>query len=505
MRSRRDPARLAAVIMLAGAFGLTGVAPAGANWLSRLARGAGEAGEASMKAGKLGLGSLDNAASYVAKLPPLAKGVPLAAHATPEGHWKFVNREGEVFTAGNADELARVREALAPGVGANEKLALYLSEDTVFQQRALLKELPRDAELYMVAGDDSYRLARRGEGGAEKLVAEARPNIIVEIGDRKLFAEALFQLGRPLNRSNIRVLALAPGGPKSLPSAPRFDPATKTALVDEVDPGALASALGKVKGQTVLVTGRLEGDALIFRPASGPEQKLFMRELVRAAEAADVNLVVLEAAQPRQPGGRNWLWQKVAVAGLDEAMRRTTFADFLNALGAAGGELSVATAPGSPGRIVLRATPSGDPAVPLSDTVGTWIGEFTGHVVTQAVEVYARDADRERELDARFIPGIPSAIQFAYLAGLVLGVMGLGVARQWWARIWPPEERSEYGGAIGYRAAQGARIAALVLVFLPIAGAPAFMWIILLQLWSFITAPFRFVGWVRERLAPRAG
>jgi hypothetical protein len=296
------------------------------------------------------------------------------------------------------------------------------------------------------------------------------------------------------------VLALEPGGPKTLASVPRFDPATKSALVDQIDPGSLAQALGKLKGQTVLITGRVEGDALNVRPTSGPEQKLFVREIVRAAETADVNLVILKAAQPRQPGGRNWLWQKVEVAGLDEAMQRTTFADFLNALGASGGELSVTAARGSSGRIVLSAAPNGVPAVPLSDTVGEWISELTGNVAVKAIEVHARDADRERELDARFIPGIPSAIQIGYLVGLVLGV-----AREWWGRIWPPEQRQEYRGAIGYRAAQAARISALVLVFLPLAGAPAFMWTILLQLWSFMTAPLRFAGWVRARLAPRAG
>jgi hypothetical protein len=491
--------------MLAAALGMAGAMPAGANWLSRLARGTGEAGEAGVKAGKLGLGALDSAASYVAKLPPPAKGVALAAHATPEGHWKFVNREGEVFTAGNADELSRVTGTLAPELPADGKLSLYLSEDTVFRERALLADLPADADLHLVVGDDSYRLARRTQGGAEKLVAEVRPNITVEIGDRKLFEEAVFRLGRSLNRSNIRVLALEPGGPKALASVPRFDPATKTALVDQIDPGSLPQALGKIKGQTVLVTGRVEGDALHFLPAGGPEQKLFVHEMLRAAAAADVNLVILKAAQPRQPGGRNWLWQKVAVAGLDDAMQRTTFADFLNALGASGGELTVTAAQGSPGRIVLSATPTGKTAAPLTDTVGEWIGEFTGNVAVQAVEVFARDADREKELDARFIPGIPSAIQIGYLVGLVLGVLGLGVARSWWARIWPPEQPQEYRGTLGYRAAQAARVTALVLIFLPVAGAPAFMWTILLQLWSFMTAPLRFAGWVRARLSPRAG
>ncbi len=479
-------------------------APAGANWLTRIGRGAAEIGEGGAKVGKLGLGALDNAAAYVAKLPAPAKGAALAAHATPEGHWRFVNREGEVYTAGNAAEFGRATEVLAPGLSAGDRLAFYLSEDTVFLERARLKDLPADAELFVVAGDDSFRLARRAGGDGERLVAEVRPNVAVEIGARPLFEEAVFHLGRPLNRSNIRVLALEPGGPRALASAPSFDPATKAALIDRIDPSVLPAALGRVKGQTVLVTGRVDGGVLAYTPASGPEQKLFLKDILTAAEAADVNVVVLEAAGSRQPGGRNWLWQTVEVPGLADAMGRATFADFLAALGAGGGELTVTAAAGSPGRIVLRAVPSGEASVPLSGTLAEWMGEITGNVVVKAVEVSSRDADRERELDARFIPGIPSSVQFAYLAGLVMGVLGLGVARRWWARLWPPEDAGEYQMTAGYVAARAARLAAFVFVFLPLIGAPAFIVAIALQLWSFVTAPFRFIGWLRARLSPRA-
>src|SRR3990170_2585667 len=91
-------------IVYAGAA-LAIAASADANWLTRLGRGAAEIGAEGGKAGKLGLGALDNAAGYIGKLPAAADGVPLAAHATSEGHWKFVNREGEVFTAGTPDEM----------------------------------------------------------------------------------------------------------------------------------------------------------------------------------------------------------------------------------------------------------------------------------------------------------------------------------------------------------------------------------------------------------------
>src|SRR5204862_7797438 len=157
-----------------------------------------------------------------------------------------------------------------------------------------------------------------------------------------------WQRARPLNKPTVPVRRPEPGGPPRLASAPSVDPATKRALVDVIDPASLPAALGSVRGQTVLVTGRVDGRLLYVQPASGPERSILMPDLFKAAEEADVNLVVLRAAStPRQPGGRNWLWQKVEVKGLEQAMQHARVADFLNALG------------GSNSRFLVSATPSG--------------------------------------------------------------------------------------------------------------------------------------------------
>lgn len=478
---------------------------ANANWLTKIAR---EAGEAGTKVGKLGLGAVDNAASHIKTLPHVEKGAALAAHATPEGHWQFVNRSGEVYTAGTPAEMGRFVSTLAPELAKSGegRLALYLSEDTVFAQRALLKDLPKDAELHLVFGKDAFPLLRRGD---DKLFAEIKPNVIAELSDHKLFAEAAFQLARPLNKANIRVLSLEPGGPERISSAPRIDPATKSADIDRIDPAKLANGLTSIRGQTAVVSGRIDGTYLHFNPSSGGEQTIALKELASAAEAADVNLVILQSNAPRQPGGRNWLWQRVEVAGLDDALKRATFADFLDALGANLGELSVTASPQGAGRIVLRATPTGSSATPVSTTIGNWLSEITsnitGQVVTSAVEVYANDKDRQSELDLRLIPFLPSHVQVFYIMGLVFAVLGLGVTRDWWARIWPPEQRADYGNAIGYYAAKIVRLLAFLLVFMPFVGVPAFVVSIALQAWWYLTAPIRFVRWLTSRPKPQAG
>jgi hypothetical protein len=483
-----------------------------AEWLSRLARIGTEVGEVAPKAGRLGIVELERAAAHIRTLPVGAKSGVLAAHATPEGHWKFVNRDGEVFTAGTPEEMQRVLPALLPEAPTNAKLSLYLSEDTLFGDRALLKELPPGARLHVVAGTDSYPLLPRPDSGPEALYAAVRPSLLVETRDRALFDEAVAQLERPLVRSSIRTLALEAGGPPTLSSYPRLDADTKQALVDAIDPPALPLALGSVRGQTVLVTGRVDDTLLLFRPSSGAEQSLKLAELTRAAADADVNLVILHADTPRQPGGRNWLWQRISVGGLDDALKRATLGDFLDALAAARGEFRVAMQREGSGRVAIRAVPADAGSQPMggiTSVVGDlWtstLSNVTGNVVTTAVEVHARGEERQKELDRRLVPYIPSWYQFAYLAGFVAGILAWPVASQWYARLWPPERREEYRGAAGYRAAQGVRFLVFLALFVPIVGLPALLVSLALNLWALLTLPARAVRWLTARAEAHQG
>jgi hypothetical protein len=476
-----------------------------ANWLSKIV---GAAETAAPRAGKLGTSAIDNAALHLRTLPSRGAGAEaLAAQATQEGHWRFVNKAGETFTAGTPDELKRVASVLLPEAKPDVKLSLYVTEDTIFLHRAALKDLPKGTELYVVAKNESYRLVRRGEGAAERFFAEVRPNLLVELADATRFAEAVWQLARPLNKANVRVLSLEPGGPPRLASAPRIDPASKRALVDAIDPASLPAAFGSVRGQTVLVTGRVDGRLLYVQPASGPERSLLLPDLFKAAEEADVNLIVLRAATtPRQPGGRNWLWQKVEVKGLEQAMQHARFADFLNALGGANSRLLVsATASGR--RTALEVRPaaelSGGPLQsPMGDLFSGIAADITGRVTVTGLEAGMRSAERQEELDLRLIPGIPSDLQAGYFVLVVLGLFGMPISRAWWQRLWPPEAAAEYAGRTGYWAARIVRGAAFLLLFLPLTApltAPLNLW---RQLWEMVTAPVRLWRRLTGRRAP---
>jgi hypothetical protein len=500
--------RLSHIAPLALAAVLLAV-PAGAqaSWLSKVV---GAAEHVAPRTARLGTGAIDNVATYVRSLPARADGsAALAAQATQEGHWRFVNKAGETFTAGTPEEMKRVAGVLLPEAKADVRLTLYLTDDTVFLHRDALKDLPKGTALNLVIGRESYRLLRRGEGGAERLFAEVRPSLVVELTDARRFAEAIWQLARPLNKSSVRILALEPGGPPRLASAPRLDPTTRRPLVDAIEPASLPAALGAVRGQTVLVTGRVDGRLLYVQPAGGAERSILLPDLFKAAEDADVNLIVLRAATtPRQPGGRNWLWQKVEVKGLDQAMQHASFADFLNALAAPGNRLLVSATP-SGRRTSLEIRSVADlaqaPQRPVGDVFSGVVSDLTGRVVTIGLDGSLRSAERQQELDWRLIPGIPSDFQAGYLVLVLLGLIGLPIARAWWQRLWPPETAEEYAGRTGYWAARIVRGAVFVLLFLPLtapAAAPLNLW---RQVRDAATAPLRWWRWLRSRPDAPAG
>jgi len=460
---------------------LVGIALAGALLVLAQAVAAGPLAEllglawhAARGARAAGSGALEAAAAHLRALPDAQDG--LAAQATEEGHWRFVNRPGETYTAGTPEELKRVASVLLPERRVDAKLALYLTEDTLFRHPGALKDLPTATELYVVVGRESYQIRIRTEAGIERLFAAIKSNLLVELREYTAFQEAVWQLARPLSKASVRVLALEPGGPAALASSPRIDPASKRALIDVIDPASLPAALAALGGQTVLVTGRLADRLVYVQPASGSERSIILSDLIKAAEEADLNLVVLRAAAtPRQPGGRNWLWQKVEVKGLDAALEHASVADFFNAFAPSGRQLLVSAVPEG-GRTSLLLTaesaPSG-PALPIGvgDAFSGIAAAITGRVLTIGITANMRSAARQQELDQRLLPGIPADAQLGYLLLLLLGLLGTPAARGWWRRVWPPEVAGEYATRGGYLAAGAVRGSVFLLLFLPLTAA----------------------------------
>jgi hypothetical protein len=478
--------RTTAAPAFAAALLVAAAAPANADWLTRLA----VTGE------RLGVSAGRHAGGAVERLTPRVKAAAASARSGPvlgaivsqEGHWTFVNAAGETLTAASGEEVLRVLPLMTGGAA---KPAVILDVDAVFAPPTHLKLLPPGLDLSVATATATYPIVDRGGSRFVRL----RPAVLLEANARPAFDEALFQLARPLGRGDVRVLSLTIDGPQTLRKRVALDDAGKP-QVDPIDPYKLPSALAALSGQTAIVIGRSEGALLHFRLPSGGERAVLIDDLTSAAARHDVNLVVLQAAAARQPGTRNWFWQRVEVAGLDHARDRPTFADFLDAF-ARGDPAAPVLVSGSrqeamPTRLVLtrNATSGGG----IGDFFADLAAEVTGRVVSVRADAWMVSAERQDELARRIIPGVPSALQWGYLGLLLVGLAGLPAARGWWSRIWPPEDRSEYGVAAGYHAARAIKFVAFTALFLPVVALPAAVVHTARQVVQLVLLPLRLAG-----------
>jgi hypothetical protein len=323
----------------------------------------------------------------------------------------------------------------------------------------------------------------------DRLLAEVRTHLLFEVTEPQALREILWQLDRKLEPASVRLLSLEPGGSRTLPAIAKRDATGRNLLPDAVDPFGLAKALPALKGQKVLIVGRLDKDLLWFQPRSGPEQSVLLQDVRDAAIASDIALVVLDSRLPRQPGERTWTYLKVNVPGLDEAMKGATIGDFYNAIAAAQGKLVLRVREQTADRVRIEALPFkatwGGFGAAASETRGSQelsvggilrdlVSGMTGSVATTSVHMDLRSKIRQSELDRRWLPGLPSTLQMTYGLLLALGLAAWPTAARWWGRIWPAEDRDEYGAGAGYWAARAIRGLIFVLMFVPLVAVVAF-------------------------------
>lgn len=489
------PALAIACLLGLGLVGLPKAAAA--HWLTKLVREAAETGGSAARRSA----PLARATSHLRRLTQSPGRLLVAATVSAEGHWTFVNRAGHRFTAANPDEMARVARTLTDDPAQIAKsLDVVVADDVMFRSRAALKALPPESRLRLVARGEVYRVRGDFRDPTSSLAVDVKPNVRLQLTTRAALEEGLWQLSRSLKAAEIRILALEAGGPETLSPIGRLDLKTRRPRADRIDPYKLARSLPALRGQTVVVSARIENASLVFRGASGGERSVDLKAIIAAAERSDVNLIILNARAPRQPGDRNWLWQRVTIDGLDDALGRADKAEFLSAL-AGDGHLVVAVAERGPRRTAIVAQPaSGTGSVStsgqLDSILAEVVSEVAGTVLANGIRMDLVQARRQKELDRRIVPGIPSDFQFAYLGLLILGLMSLAVVRSWWSWLWPAEQRAEYAHPSGYLAATIVRGALFVLLFLPLVAPFAFVWGALSCLFGWLMLPWR---WVNRR------
>ena len=476
---------------------------ADANWLTRILRHADE-GHPSTRAGRGAAGTFDELGLHLKAVQGPTRGRTIGVDATNEGHWQLRNTEGETFTAATPEEFRRGVHLLAP-IKPGDVVAhvFVLTSEALFRHTAQLKTLPADAELKVLFDGYVRGVIRRAVGGVERYYLDAGGGVHVPVSTRDAVQEALWQLARPLDLADIRVLALEPGATTLLK---RTRAAGGGQLSSEaVDPERLPHMMSAVARGTVVITGRIVGPMLHYHPSTGPERTLALDTLRAAAAASDVNLIVVHSASARQPGTRNWLWQRVDLTQ-PNATTTPKLADLIRHLtDGTPVEVQVQDVQARRATLALASLAGGGRGwtAPVSDAWRDIATEVTGSIVASGLQLHLRSRKLQRELDDRILPGIPSGLQFAYIGFFVLGLFGVRVARGWWQRIWPLEARADYPRRAGYWAARVLRDSIFVMIFMPLVSLASAPVALLRSVWEQLQALFAIVSkpFTRSRAA----
>ena len=461
--------------------------PAYGGWFLKLVDKASDAAGDSRMLGRGGrFGDLGTAGVFVKKLAEGNRGHAIAASVSDDGHWHLMNGKGERVTVSGSDELdTALKWMVAENFNRDRRLiTFYIAEDGLFRNPEFIKILPARARHVVVNRGKTYPVLTKRVGVRDVLYAKLRKNIEIPLESVEVFRESVWQIEQPLKRASVRLLVLAPDGVKKLDGTPVIGTNGLPEL-DIVDAYALKDVFGSLTGQTVLLAGKVDGDLLYFKKSGEAELSIFVTDIAKAARANDINLIVLNIGKSRQPGGRDWLWRKVGINGLERAVLQKSFGDFLSVLGEGRGGFDIRLDGTKRKRALITAkrrviskdildTTDGQEYNPFGSIVTDVMSAIRGDYVVGSIIAEMRSSSRQAELDSRIIAGIPSDWQFFYLGSIILGLLGFPAARRWWHRLWPPEDDAEYRTRAALGGAVAIRWVLFLAVFLPIVGVAAF-------------------------------
>lgn len=418
---------------------LTNSPHAEAGLFSSLSKVASKAGKAGKVAGA-GKGMLT--AGGLSKLKTVGAAAVLLEVAPGGGGLRYVDELGKTIKFNESPSLSKIADEF--NIPKEKQVEVFADIDTLATSHPDVLNIAKSDNLFLVGKNNTKLLVSVGRDN--KLAVEFAPNVKVRVavasGDTKLFQEASVHLNRAPNLANIRQIALSNDAKLTdLPQvAFRQD---GLPVVGGISPDGIETAFSIIKGQSALLSGKIEDGFLLYKTGLTTTGRVSLDRLKKAASDANVDLTIIDIGSTRQAkiGSASKMSAKLAQA--------RTNADVYSTLTPKGQELLIDASQDIRGRVQITAiatkpnkadgltSKAAIDTTSLAADVADYALMRAAVYGARAIHVYTNDEDRARELANRFIPGIPSWIQYLAIVNLALGLFSSISGWRFWRRVWP--------------------------------------------------------------------
>lgn len=475
-------------------FPLIFLSPAEAGILSTLAK----AGKAAKVTGVVGAGLLADSLGFIKRLQTDGSIRRLAVGTDDSGHLRIAAANGDEWVITTPDELAMaIRQSDRTAMGSltarsNKPTQIFVPDTELYRHSKLFAWLPSHVELRLIhRNKQHYRVTNSNDTGAAQWNIQVREHVQINLPSPEMLDEMLFRLERTINNNAIRLLRLQPEHEESLPTLARSS-GYKMPAVDAINPAQLNQQLRSIRGQTAIISGRIESGVLIADAGKAGISHTPLKKLREAATRAGVNLIIMDTTSPVQAGTKGLFGKQAHFPDLQQALQRNTYADFLDALAPAQSPIILTAQREGTRYIALssspRKTPQQSDALLLTEVPS---------LVLHAIHIVARDQAETEEHDRRIVSWIPSWVLITLLGNAVLGIMSWSTAwSHWWRKIWKPALRETHSNALTWYLMRSIRILVFFVLFLPVVGGPAFLYDIFMTVFRIFIAILRSFIWI---------
>lgn len=374
-------------------------------------------------------------------------GTALALVPDQGGGWRLIDATGEAKNLNNLDDLSAslANAKVSAGKSVSKLPQIAIREEDFFKLRGTMPKLPDGAGLSLVRkSGKSYPLKSVAFGPRLRLVVELDKNMLLNPSNARALDVNFAYLRKSVNKANLKIASF---DGKAAVTASRSGKLADQRVLLNGD--QLVSSLARYKNHTLMITGRIETDAatksrkLIVQDGRS-KRVIDLDELDKVAESQRVNLMIVEANSPKQPG-KGGIFKTALEKQFKDASQSITQKDLLSSLAPPKSVSLIHASENGSNRIVMttsyaarrNASKGKSASGQGSDYSFTaWTLHAGTTIGVHSLRINAEDPKHTEEVEGRWIPWISNI-------DLILSALGLAVygfvsllSWKWWKAIW---------------------------------------------------------------------